>query len=149
MLRHLRSSINVLTAYVCTSMQNGFGVLCCDIYHCRKFGLIWHEYSWNKYIYPFPFKDIVMNMKTYPYMFEQEPDIRMKPDRPKDTHYITSTTHMDPPGWTKIYCLFISSSEPKAHRWAYPSSVRQHFQTNSPPKPWSRFFPYFTYSIYM
>ena len=59
-----------------------------------------------------------------------------------------------------------SSSEAKAHRWAYsigrhPSSVRpsvrpsvvrpfvrQHFQTTSPLKPWSRFFPYFTYSIY-
>ena len=55
-----------------------------------------------------------------------------------------------------------SSSEPKAHIWAYsigrhPSSVRpssvlvfrrQHFQTTSPLKPWSRFSPYFTYSIY-
>ena len=26
--------------------------------------------------------------------------------------------------------------------------VRQHFQMTSPRKPWSRFFPYFTYSIY-
>ena len=49
----------------------------------------------------------------------------------------------------------ISSPEPKAHRWAYstcisrhPSSVCQHFQTTSPLKPWSQFFPYFTYSIY-
>ena len=56
---------------------------------------------------------------------------------------------------------FLSSPEPKAHRWAYsigrhPSSVvrrpsvvvRQHFQTTSPLKPWSRFLPNFTYSIY-
>ena len=27
-------------------------------------------------------------------------------------------------------------------------SDRQHFQTTSPLKPWSRLFPYFTYSIY-
>ena len=53
-----------------------------------------------------------------------------------------------------------SSPEPKAHRWAYsiavvrPSSSvvvrrrRQRFQTTFPLKPWSRFLPYFTYSIY-
>ena len=53
----------------------------------------------------------------------------------------------------------ISSPERKAHRWAYsiyrhpasvrrPSVVRQHFQTTYPLKPWGRFFPYSTYSIY-
>ena len=50
--------------------------------------------------------------------------------------------------------IHFSSPEPKAHRLAYsigrhpssvrPSVVRQNFQTTSPQKPWSRFFPYFT-----
>ena len=42
-----------------------------------------------------------MQMKKYSYMFEAEPDIALKESsstRPADTHYITSTTHMDPPG---------------------------------------------------
>ena len=49
-----------------------------------------------------------------------------------------------------------SSPELKAHCWAYSIGrhslslvVCQLFQTTSPLKPWSRFFPYFTYSIYM
>ena len=54
-----------------------------------------------------------------------------------------------------VKILIFSSSGPKAHRWAYsivrhPSSSsirRQYFQTTSPLKPWSRFLPYFTYSI--
>ena len=44
-----------------------------------------------------------MQMKKYSYMFEVEPDITDKSSaRPADTHYITSTTHMDPPG---TYCV--------------------------------------------
>ena len=55
--------------------------------------------------------------------------------------------------WRTLSTNNISSPEPKAHRWAYsignqPSSIRQHFQTTSPLKPWSRFFPYFAYSNY-
>ena len=52
--------------------------------------------------------------------------------------------------------LLFSSHEPKAHRWTYsigrhPSSgvcLRTTFQTISPLKPWGRFLPNFTYSIY-
>ena len=45
------------------------------------------------------------------------------------------------------------SPEPSAHRWAYlkysqASIIWQHFQTTFPLKPWSRFLPNFTYSIY-
>ena len=55
-----------------------------------------------------------------------------------------------------IRCIIFNSPGPKAHRRAYsvgrhPSSVvvvGKHFQTTSPLKPWSRFLPYFTYSIY-
>ena len=51
---------------------------------------------------------------------------------------------------------YFSSPEPKAHRWVYsigrhPSSVRrrrQHFQTTSALKPWSRFLSNFIYNIY-
>ena len=72
--------------------------------------------------------------------------------------------------WNSIYGFlmekicdpyFFSSPEPKAHRWddsigRHPSSIRpfvfvcrrQHFQTTSPLKPWSRFLLNFTYSIY-
>ena len=62
-----------------------------------------------------------MNMKTYPYMFEQEPDIRMKPDRPKDTHYITSTTHMNPPG--RIF-----SSSRFSLKWLNKTDVKTHLK---------------------
>ena len=48
---------------------------------------------------------------------------------------------------------FISLLAHLSRRWAYSTgshlaSVRHHFQTTSPLKPWSQFFPYFTYSIY-
>ena len=60
-------------------------------------------------------------------------------------------------GTAWAFILHYSSPEPKAHRRAYSigshsSSVRrrrrQHLRTTSPLKPWSRFLPYFTYSIY-
>ena len=51
-------------------------------------------------------------------------------------------------------CLFVCLlSRPKAHRWAYSiarhlSSIHQYFQKTSLLKPWCRFLPNFTYSIY-
>ena len=40
----------------------------------------------------------MMQMKHYPFMFEEKPDIADSSVHPADTHYVTSTTHADPPG---------------------------------------------------
>ena len=47
------------------------------------------------------FQDVMMQMKHYPFMFEETPDVADSSKHPPDVRYITSTTHRDPPGISK------------------------------------------------
>ena len=56
------------------------------------------------------FQDIMMQMKKYSYMFESQPELEGAHARPADTHYVTSTTHMNPPGRCWVYLLIPASN---------------------------------------
>ena len=73
----------------------------------------------------------------------------------RDRHFVRHESKGYKVGWfSGQFCHIFSSPESRligeliVYKGIRRPSVRQHFQTTSPLKPRSRFFSYFTYSIY-
>lgn len=58
-------------------------------------------------------EDMMMDMKTYTRMYEHKPEVKDLDVHEADTHYITSTTHANPPGM-HAHDLYLTAEQVKA-----------------------------------
>ena len=55
-------------------------------------------------------QDMVMDMKSYSKLFEVAPEVQNSGGHAPDSHFVTSTSHMDPPGMHK-HDLYLTAEE--------------------------------------